>query len=432
MRVEKLKQRAIFLSLLMSISVWCLPSFVVRGNSLPNAAGEHQIAEKYAMMKKTEIEKMPVYVKSTMAGFSFALPLRVADGVYSDVEVSSESRHITGYTFHLTNPKGQLPFIVSFTKRDNTPQNQQSQTTWNTTWYDKSIDGLTKEEYLKTWRQHAKKLESFDIDGDFFAFDGAIAARWSRMTPLKSSDVQQDTTEHLARSKGSAQAGVINDSLEVEFIMKADPKHRYTLLLQYPMIYREEMYQAVTDTIIPSFKTFPPMNENDRKKAKKRYKSIFKADNLVTMNLPKGFKESYSTDNEVHYTKGDIQLAVIALPIGNESSIEGAYPTFTARQILADKYESSLKDIYKADIKMKSANIENTQTTFMLGGILTEEFGKKMKFVSLVTLSENGNAVIARALAPAQSQITTAELTHYVNFISVENKPVTFSGITVL
>ena len=58
----------------------------------------------------------------------FSIPWRVADGVMLDMDVRSESEHIQGLFLQFSGPLHQEDsYTVSFTKRNNTPQEGMSQ-----------------------------------------------------------------------------------------------------------------------------------------------------------------------------------------------------------------------------------------------------------------------------------------------------------------
>ena len=71
---------------------------------------------------KSYATTMNTVVKDYKNGYTFTLPWRVADGVKLDMDVRSESEHIQGYSFNLAGPTQDDSYTVSFTKRNNTPQ----------------------------------------------------------------------------------------------------------------------------------------------------------------------------------------------------------------------------------------------------------------------------------------------------------------------
>ena len=172
-------------------------------------------------------------------GYTFTLPWRVADGVKLDMDVRSESEHIQGYSFNLAGPTQDDSYTVSFTKRNNTPQDGVSQKEWNTTWYGVPIKGMSDEEYLSIWRQHSNAFENNDIVGGFFNKKGAISARWDKTTPK--SYAEMTSTEP------------VQSVFEAEFIMDKDPTHRYNLASTYAPIQGEFMEQGLMEHTIPSF-----------------------------------------------------------------------------------------------------------------------------------------------------------------------------------
>ena len=115
-------------------------------------------------------------MNTVVKDYKMAIPLRsfgVADGVKL---IWTESEHIQGYSFNLAGPTQDDSYTVSFTKRNNTPQDGVSQKEWNTTWYGVPIKGMSDEEYLSIWRQHSNAFENNDIVGGFFNKKGYISA----------------------------------------------------------------------------------------------------------------------------------------------------------------------------------------------------------------------------------------------------------------
>ena len=188
---------------------------------------------------KSYATTMNTVVKDYKNGYTFTIPWRVADGVKLDMDVRSESEHIQGYSFNLAGPTQDDSYTVSFTKRNNTPQDGVSQKEWNTTWYGVPIKGMSDEEYLSIWRQHSNAFENNDIVGGFFNKKGAISARWDKTTPK--SYAEMTSTEP------------VQSVFEVEFIMDKDPTHRYNLASTYAPIQGEFMEQGLMEHTIPSF-----------------------------------------------------------------------------------------------------------------------------------------------------------------------------------
>ena len=146
---------------------------------------------------KSYATTMNTVVKDYKNGYTFTLPWRVADGVKLDMDVRSESEHIQGYSFNLAGPTQDDSYTVSFTKRNNTPQDGVSQKEWNTTWYGVPIKGMSDEEYLSIWRQHSNVFDTNDIVGGFFPKKGAQAARWSRTTPKSYAEMTSTEKVHF-------------------------------------------------------------------------------------------------------------------------------------------------------------------------------------------------------------------------------------------
>ena len=110
-----------------------------------------QAYQQYGVNLKTVI-------KDTEAGFEISIPWRVSDGVAIDKVLQTESGHVKGYSFNLSNNDGQESYVFAITKRDNEPTNGKSQTQWNTTWYDVPLKNMSDKEYLDIWKQNESSL----------------------------------------------------------------------------------------------------------------------------------------------------------------------------------------------------------------------------------------------------------------------------------
>lgn len=204
---------------------------------------------------KSYATKMNTVVKDYKNGYMFSIPWRVADGVMIDMDVRSESEHIQGYSFNLAGPTQEDSYTVSFTKRNNTPQEGVSQKEWNTTWYGVPIKGMSNEEYLNIWRQHSNNFEHNDIVGGFFTKKGAVSARWDKSTPKSYADMT--STEP------------VQSVFEAEFIMEKDPTHRYNLSSTYAPVRAEFMELGLMEHTIPSFELINKRGSNAIKGVKK-------------------------------------------------------------------------------------------------------------------------------------------------------------------
>ena len=139
----------------------------------------------------------------------------------------------------MAGPTQDDSYTVSFTKRNNTPQDGVSQRNGIRLGMVLPIKGMSDEEYLSIWRQHSNAFENNDIVGGFFNKKGAISARWDKTTPK--SYAEMTSTEP------------VQSVFEAEFIMDKDPTHRYNLASTYAPIQREFMEQGLMEHTIPSF-----------------------------------------------------------------------------------------------------------------------------------------------------------------------------------
>ena len=124
-----------------------------------------------------------------------------------------KSEHIQGYSFNLAGPTQDDAFTVSFTKRNNTPQDGVSQRNGIRLGMVCRLRACLVRSILSIWRQHSNAFEHNDIVGGFFSKKGATSARWDKTTPK--SYAEMTSTEP------------VQSVFEAEFIMDKDPTHRY-------------------------------------------------------------------------------------------------------------------------------------------------------------------------------------------------------------
>ena len=72
-----------------------------------------------------------------------------------------------GYSFNLAGPTQEDSYTVSFTKRNNTPQEGCLKKNGIQLGMVVPIKGMSNEEYLNIWRQHSNNFEHNDIVGGF-------------------------------------------------------------------------------------------------------------------------------------------------------------------------------------------------------------------------------------------------------------------------
>ena len=134
------------------------------------------------------------------------IPWRLLDAIRVDTSVPTESGHILGYSFNLDGADDGI-YGLSVTKRDNQPAKGVSQKRWNTTWYDQPVKGMTNDKYMAVWKKHSQIFDRNEVEGGLLDVKGAQSARWSVISPKEGKQ----------------------SLFEAEYIMKADPTHRYTL-----------------------------------------------------------------------------------------------------------------------------------------------------------------------------------------------------------
>lgn len=401
-----------FKAIMVTVVVTTAAFTSVGAKSIPTATVGTDISQ-------SDLTPMNMKIVDYDDGFTFTIPYKVVDGIYANSTVSTESKHIKGYTFNLKDPKSAKQYVISLTKRDNLPQDGSSQTQWNTTWYNKPIEHLSKEDYLETWREHAEDLQNYDLDGDVFDFPGATAARWSRVTPKTNmiSDSNSDTSRAFTRND------IPNDMVEVEFIMQKEPKYRYTMLLQYPSTDRNYMYQAL-QSMIPSFGLIA---NKDIPKGK------VKLTDEVGINLPKGFSITEQTGDSLSAKKDDMQLDVGTFAITSTSlSVQNAYPTISGRLKMAEAYKNSLEENYGGHISDYEGRVINQNVGYVYKGTLESapDIGKA-NFAAYLTMTDTGKVVIARLMSPKENRLNI-NLEDLIGTIQLNNKPLTIQGVSIL
>ena len=308
---------------------------------------------------KSYATKMNTVVKDYKNGYMFSIPWRVADGVMLDMDVRSESEHIQGYSFNLAGPTQEDSYTVSFTKRNNTPQEGVSQKEWNTTWYGVPIKGMSNEEYLNIWRQHSNNFEHNDIVGGFFAKKGAVSARWDKSTPK--SYAAMTSTEP------------VQSVFEAEFIMEKDPTHRYNLSSTYAPVRAEFMELGLMEHTIPSFELI----------------------NKRGSNAIKGVKKILTGTSDISVAEGI---------------------KFTYKQMLGDYYLKQLVDVNKATITRYETHIIDGNVMFYLAGHMKNpntsdtSVAEPVSFGATIILGNEGNVAVARMIGPSGSNLATQEL----------------------
>ena len=351
---------------------------------------------------KSYATQMNTVVKDYKNGYTFTIPWRVADGVMLDMDVRSESEHIQGYSFNLAGPTQDDAYTVSFTKRNNTPQDGVSQKEWNTTWYGVPIKGMSSEEYLRIWRQHSDAFEHNDIVGGFFGKKGATSARWDKTTPK--SYAEMTSTEP------------VQSVFEAEFIMDKDPTHRYNLVSTYPPIQGDFMEAGLMEHTIPSFELINKNTSNAIKGVKKFLtgtNDISVAEG-IKFTYPKGFTR-LNEKGKIAFTKHNIRLDIESFTIPVQAVSTGM-PTMMAKQMLGDYYLKQLVEVNKASITRYETHIIDGNVMFYLAGHMKNpntsdpSAAAPVSFGATIILGNEGNVAVARMIGPSGVSIATPEL----------------------
>ena len=356
---------------------------------------------------KSYATQMNTVVKDYKNGYTFTIPWRVADGVMLDMDVRSESEHIQGYSFNLAGPTQDDAYTVSFTKRNNTPQDGVSQKEWNTTWYGVPIKGMSSEEYLRIWRQHSNAFEHNDIVGGFFSKKGATSARWDKTTPK--SYAEMTSTEP------------VQSVFEAEFIMDKDPTHRYNLVSTYAPIQADFMEAGLMEHTIPSFELINKNTSNAIKGVKKFLtgtNDISVAEG-IKFTYPKGFTR-LNEKGKIAFTKHNIRLDIESFTIPVQAVSTGM-PTMMAKQMLGDYYLKQLVEMNKASITRYETHIIDGNVMFYLAGHMKNpntsdpSAAAPVSFGATIILGNEGNVAVARMIGPSGVSLATPELINILN-----------------
>ncbi len=372
--------------------------------STPHAIVESQkdSASILPAQYKSYATKMNTVVKDYKNGYTFTIPWRVSDGVMVDTDVRSESGHIQGYSFNLAGPTQEDSYTVSFTKRNNTPQDGVSQKEWNTTWYGVPIKGLSNEQYLSIWRQHSDVFDANDIEGGFFAKKGATAARWNRTTPK--SYAEMTSTES------------VQSVFEAEFIMDKDPTHRYNLASTYPPFQKDFMEQGLLETTIPSFELLNRKSGSGTIKGVQKMLAGTSDINVVEgikFTYPKGFTR-INEKGKIAFAKNNVRLDIESFTIPVQAVSSGV-PTMMGKQMLGDYYVKQLVEVNKAMISRYETHIVDGNVMFYIAGHMKNpntadtSAAAQVSFGATIILGNEGNVAVARMIGPAGVTLATPE-----------------------
>lgn len=168
--------------------------------------GEHFVLQK----ENAAPEKRGLYISHRPAHFRVNMYGAVKDIHWIDKVVPTDSGHIEGFLLDFDENTTMM-----ITRRDNKPTQGVSQERWNTTWYDKPIQGMTDKEYMAIWRREDPHLSEkyTQLEGGLLWREETTAARWDRSVQMTPEGPKVRFT--------------------VDMILKEDPTHRYVITFTY-------------------------------------------------------------------------------------------------------------------------------------------------------------------------------------------------------
>ncbi len=176
--------------------------------------GEHFVLQK----ENAAPEKRGLYISHRPAHFRVNMYGAVKDIHWIDKVVPTDSGHIEGFLLDFDENTTMM-----ITRRDNKPTQGVSQERWNTTWYDKPIQGMTDKEYMAIWRREDPHLSEkyTQLEGGLLWREEMTAARWDRSVQMTSEGPKVRFT--------------------VDMILKDDPTHRYVITFTYDDIQKHSI-----------------------------------------------------------------------------------------------------------------------------------------------------------------------------------------------
>lgn len=176
--------------------------------------GEHFVLQK----ENAAPEKRGLYISHRPAHFRVNMYGAVKDIHWIDKVVPTDSGHIEGFLLDFDENTTMM-----ITRRDNKPTQGVSQERWNTTWYDKPIQGMTDKEYMAIWRREDPHLSEkyTQLEGGLLWREDMTAARWDRSVQMTSEGPKVRFT--------------------VDMILKEDPTHRYVITFTYDDIQKHSI-----------------------------------------------------------------------------------------------------------------------------------------------------------------------------------------------
>ena len=176
--------------------------------------GEHFVLQK----ENAAPEKRGLYIIHRPAHFRVNMYGAVKDIHWIDKVVPTDSGHIEGFLLDFDENTTMM-----ITRRDNKPTQGVSQERWNTTWYDKPIQGMTDKEYMAIWRREDPHLSEkyTQLEGGLLWREEMTAARWDRSVQMTPEGPKVRFT--------------------VDMILKEDPTHRYVITFTYDDIQKHSI-----------------------------------------------------------------------------------------------------------------------------------------------------------------------------------------------
>ena len=176
--------------------------------------GEHFVLQK----ENAAPEKGGLYISHRPAHFRVSMFGTVKDIHWIDKVVPTDSGHIEGFLLDFDENTTMM-----ITRRDNKPTQGVSQERWNTTWYDKPIQGMTDKEYMAIWRREDPHLSEkyTQLEGGLLWREEMTAARWDRSVQMTPEGPKVRFT--------------------VDMILKEDPTHRYVITFTYDDIQKHSI-----------------------------------------------------------------------------------------------------------------------------------------------------------------------------------------------
>ena len=170
------------------------------------------------LAKDTEVQTKGTFISHGPGHFQLALSEGIKDIHWIDKVLPTDSGHMVGLLLDLDEG-----VTLMITRRDNVPPKGISQESWNTTWYDKPIQGMTDEEYMAIWRREDPRVSEkyVQLEGGLLSREDMTAARWDRSVQMTADGPKVRFT--------------------LDMIMKDDPTHRYVITMDYNDIHKYDL-----------------------------------------------------------------------------------------------------------------------------------------------------------------------------------------------